>query len=176
MAVIISPSPCLCKRNRGGKSMRCCRHFKLGLAYREGRSGAQVRISPCLSACLLTSEDTATAGSGTYNAKLGKCPRTVCLLPTQKDQVHSAEFAKSKRISEFQPELDFIRGIDRSKSHMLNWSWAAHCRSNHVFRAACPPDVFAGIFNRDREIISPGVVALFGARWASGNMVVPNHV
>jgi len=57
---------------------------------------------------------------------------------------------------------------------MLAWPWAAHCRPNHVSRAAGPADVLARVLDRDREVISAAVVPLFGAGWAAGDIVVPH--
>ena len=57
---------------------------------------------------------------------------------------------------------------------MLDWLRAAHCRSDHVSRAAGPADVFARVLDRDREVISTAVVPLLGAGWAPGDIVVPH--
>ena len=58
------------------------------------------------------------------------------------------------------------------KSHMLDWSRATHCGPNHISRAAGPADVLAGVFDRDREVISAAVVPLLRTGWALGDIVV----
>jgi hypothetical protein len=57
---------------------------------------------------------------------------------------------------------------------MLDWSWAAHCRPDHVSRATRPADVLARVLDRDGEVISAAVVPLFRAGWAAGDIVVPH--
>ena len=52
---------------------------------------------------------------------------------------------------------------------------AAQWRPNHFSRAAGPADVLAGILNRDREIVTAGVVAFFSAGWTSRHIVVSDR-
>jgi len=57
---------------------------------------------------------------------------------------------------------------------LSDWDRTTNGSTNHLFRAACPTDVFPRVLNGDRQVIAASVLASLGTGGALRHVIPPD--